>query len=267
MGLTDRMNELRSGYAVDVTEKRAAMHHVLRMPKSYVGKFRARHPRGEEILMEQVHGTLERVREFSEDVREGKRAGCTGRVLRNVICIGIGGFYYGPECVYEALRGDEAAAGAAERKGRRLRFLANIDPVDFDLCTRDLDPEETLVIVMSKSFATAETMQNARSVKRWFVRSLCGREEQGKNDCTIRNNGRNNKKHLRQRQRNYRSTNSLQTLLRHHHVLFFRCQIRDRSNPHISHLGLGRWPFLCLVSRGHAATLHPLFVQRDEAIS
>jgi len=194
MGLTDRMNELRSGYAVDVTEKRAAMHHVLRMPKSYVGKFRARHPRGEEILMEQVHGTLERVREFSEDVREGKRAGCTGRVLRNVICIGIGGFYYGPECVYEALRGDEAAAGAAERKGRRLRFLANIDPVDFDLCTRDLDPEETLVIVMSKSFATAETMQNARSVKRWFVRSLCGREEQGKTiarsgttDVTTRN--------------------------------------------------------------------------------
>ncbi|KAL7462822.1 hypothetical protein ACHAXS_003196 [Conticribra weissflogii] len=183
MGLTDRMNELRSGFAVDVTEKRAAMHHVLRMPKSYVSKFRARHPRGEEILMEQVHGTLERVKEFSKEVRVGKRVGCTGRVLRNVICIGTGGSFYGPECVYEALRGDEAARKAVEGKRRNLRFLANIDPVDFDLCTRDLDPEETLVIVASKSFATAETMQNARSVRRWLVRSLCGMAGQGETNA------------------------------------------------------------------------------------
>jgi len=87
-----------------------------------------------------------------------------------VIAVGIGGSQLGPEFVNEALRGDAAAAKGAE--GRQLRFLANVDPVDFELCTRDLDPTETLMVVISKTFTTAETMLNARTAKKWLVDGL-----------------------------------------------------------------------------------------------
>ena len=109
---------------------------------------------------------------FSDDVRLGNILGCTGKQLKNVVCIGIGGSHAGPEAVYEALRGDEAASKAVEGRGSTLRFIANVDPVDFDLNCRDLNPEETLIIVTSKSFTTAETMQNVRTARRWLVRIL-----------------------------------------------------------------------------------------------
>ena len=95
-------------------------------------------------------------------------------LTRNIAAsIGVGGNFSGPEAVYEALRVDEAASKASEGRGAKLRFCANVDPVDFHLCTRDFDPGETLVIITSKSFTTSETMQNARLTRRWLVQKLC----------------------------------------------------------------------------------------------
>ena len=176
MGLTERIHDMRSGYNVNFTEGRAVMHHVLRLPKGY--DFKARHPQGDEILG-QVHSALDRVETFSEDVREGRIRGCTGKKFKNIVCIGIGGAHSGPEAIYEALRGDADASKAAEGRGAKLLFIANIDPVDFDLCTRELNPDETLFIVNSKSFETAETTQNARTARRWLVRNICAKSENG----------------------------------------------------------------------------------------
>jgi len=172
MGLTDRMNEMRSGMNINFTERRAVMHHVLRMPRTY--DYKVFHPQGD-VLLEQVHSTLDRIASFSEELRAGNIRGCTGLELKHIVVIGIGGTHAGPEAVYDALRGDADASRAAEaRRGATLRFVANVDPVDFDLHCRDLDPRETLVIVTSKSFTTAETMQNARTARRWMVKTILG---------------------------------------------------------------------------------------------
>ena len=179
MGLTDRMNEMRSGMNVNYTERRPVMHHVLRMPRGY--DFKAIHPQGDAILAS-THAVLDQIARFSEDVRQGRARGCTGAALTNVVCVGVGGAHSGPEAVYEALRGDAAAARAAAAAGEgrdgggapTLRFVGNADPVDFDLNCRDLDPSATLVVVTSKAFETAETRQNARAARRWLVRALRG---------------------------------------------------------------------------------------------
>jgi len=103
-------------------------------------------------------------------VRTGEHVGVSGKRLKNYLSIGIGGSQLGPEFVAEALRADESAARAAE--GRKLCFLGNVDPVDFTLCTRDLDPEETLIIVVSETFSTAETVLNAKTARDWLLRGL-----------------------------------------------------------------------------------------------
>lgn len=117
-----------------------------------------------------VHAVLDRIAAFAGDVREGRARGVTGKPITSVVSIGIGGSYLGVEFVYEALRREGTAAAAAE--GRRLRFLANVDPVDVARALEGLDPETTLVIVISKTFTTAETMLNARTARDWLVRSL-----------------------------------------------------------------------------------------------
>jgi glucose-6-phosphate isomerase len=107
----------------------------------------------------QVHGVLDGIRRFSDQVRSGKLKGATGKKLTDVVTIGIGGSYLGPEFVAEALRTDPACAKAAV--GRRLRFLANVDPIDVARALDGLDPATTLAVVVSKTFTTAETMLNA----------------------------------------------------------------------------------------------------------
>jgi len=170
MGLTERMNDMRNGTIVNVTERRGAMHHVLRMPRGY--NYGLRHPKGNAILGE-VHDALGRIETYSNDVRDGSILGCTGRPLKNVVCICVGGSHTGTEAVYEALRGD-AAAASARSPGSSVRFVADVDPVDFDLNVRGLDPEETLFVVASKSFASPDTMHNACEARRWLVSALCG---------------------------------------------------------------------------------------------
>ncbi|CAK9001008.1 Glucose-6-phosphate isomerase [Durusdinium trenchii] len=160
VNLKVQITAMASGKFINTTENRAVMHIALRAPK------------GEKILVgdvdvvPEVHEVLDRIYDFADRVRSGKHAGATGKKLTNVISIGIGGSYLGPEFVHEALRTDEAGAAAAE--GRSLRFLANVDPVDVKRALEGLDPESTLVVVVSKTFTTAETMLNARTVSRWL---------------------------------------------------------------------------------------------------
>jgi len=124
-------------------------------------------------VVQAVRGVLERVYDFADRVRSGAWTGCTGKRLVNVVSIGIGGSYLGPEFVYEALRFAPRAREAGE--GRALRFLANVDPVDVARALSGLDPEQTLVVVVSKTFTTAETMLNARTVRAWLEERLAGK--------------------------------------------------------------------------------------------
>jgi glucose-6-phosphate isomerase len=162
--LPRKLAAMASGEKVNTTEHRAALHIALRAAK------------GQRIMVDgadavaQVHEVLARIKAFSDEVRGGKRKGATGKPLTDVISIGIGGSYLGPEFVFEALRTDPACAKAAA--GRRLRFLANVDPIDVARQLEGLDPARTLVVVVSKTFTTAETMLNARTVRAWLIKAL-----------------------------------------------------------------------------------------------
>ncbi|KAI9994241.1 hypothetical protein PInf_016809 [Phytophthora infestans] len=155
--LKKKLQAIASGEHVNATEDRAVMHMALRAPKT------------EKIVVDghdvvpDVHEVLDAIRAFTSNVRDGK-------LLKNVISIGIGGSYLGPEFVFESLRYEPVAKAAAE--GRNLRFLANVDPVDVARATSGLNPEETLVVVVSKTFTTAETMLNARTLRKWLVDDL-----------------------------------------------------------------------------------------------
>ena len=165
-GVPSAMGRMMSGKECNPTEGRSVLHTALRCPK---GSAPIENKDGADVVP-QVHGVLQRIAEFSAKVRSGDHLGATGEKLSSVIVIGIGGSYLGPEFVVDALRWDsEASAGAA---GRTLRFLANVDPVDFAKATAGLDPKTTLVCVISKTFTTAETMVNARSAREWLVGSL-----------------------------------------------------------------------------------------------
>lgn len=169
VGFTDKRNSMREGAKINATEGRSVLHHALRMPKGYEYSI---NPDGKTIL-DDVHTVRDKIEAFTNKVRAGEFVGATGKQLKNFVCVGIGGSQLGPEFVSEALRADATAAEASS--GRTLRFLANVDPVDFELCTRDLDPEETLIVVISKTFTTAETMLNARTAKKWMLDGLAAK--------------------------------------------------------------------------------------------
>lgn len=114
-----------------------------------------------------VHAVLKRISAFSEKIRSEELRGFSDKALRNTLIIGIGGSYLGPEFVFEALKTDGSSRKGAE--GRKLKFLANVDPIDFNRAMEDLDIEETLVVINSKTFTTAETMLNARTVRNFII--------------------------------------------------------------------------------------------------
>jgi len=120
-------------------------------------------------MSKEIHGVRERIKEFSDLVRSGSTKGFSGKDITTVCAIGIGGSYLGPEFVYEALR--KSTAGRSSSKGKTLKFLANVDPIDFERATEDLDCESTLFIIVSKTFSTAETMLNARQARE-FIRKF-----------------------------------------------------------------------------------------------
>jgi len=157
--VAERRDAMFRGEMINVTEKRAVLHVALRAPK------------GESIVVDgtdvvpEVHAVLERMAEFSNRVRRGEWRGHTGKAIRNVINIGIGGSDLGPVMEYEALK-------AYSDRSITFRFVSNVDGTDFFEATHDLDPAETLFIVCSKTFTTLETMTNAQTARRWSVEGL-----------------------------------------------------------------------------------------------
>jgi glucose-6-phosphate isomerase len=158
-GLRPRIDAMFRGEKINVTEKRAVLHVALRAPKQH-----SIIVDGENIVP-QVHAVLAKMADFSNRVRSGEWTGYTGKPIRNVINIGIGGSDLGPVMAYEALR-------HYSRRDLVFRFVSNIDGTDFAEATRDLDAEETLFIVSSKTYTTLETMTNARTARDWALKTL-----------------------------------------------------------------------------------------------
>jgi len=163
-GVEERRASMFRGEHINVSEDRAVLHVALRMPRE-----RSLIVDGVDVVKE-VHGTLDRMSAFAERVRDGEWRGHTGKTIKNVVNIGIGGSDLGPVMAYEALR-------HYSRREMTFRFVSNIDGTDFVECTRDLDPQETLFIISSKTFTTLETMTNARSAREWALAGLGGEEE------------------------------------------------------------------------------------------
>ena len=163
-GLRARIDAMFRGEKINVSEKRAVLHIALRAPK------------GQSILVDgedvvpQVHSVLDRMADFSNRVRGGVWLGHTGKPIRNVINIGIGGSDLGPVMAYEALK-------HYSMRAMTFRFVSNVDGTDFVEATRDLDPAETLFLISSKTFTTLETMTNARSARAWSLAGLGGDEK------------------------------------------------------------------------------------------
>ena len=160
-GLRGRIEAMFRGDKINVTEKRAVLHVALRAPRGSSVTV------GGEDAVPRVHAVLDRMADFSNRVRSGEWKGYTGRRIRNVVNIGIGGSDLGPVMACEALR------HYADRN-MSFRFVSNIDATDFVEATRDLDPAETLFIVSSKTFTTLETMTNAESARGWLLNGLGG---------------------------------------------------------------------------------------------
>jgi glucose-6-phosphate isomerase len=164
-GLRTKIDGMLSGKHINITEDRSVLHVALRAPKTAAPLV----VDGQDVHKD-VHAVLDKISAFSERVRSGAHKGATGKPLTDVVSIGIGGSYLGLEYVYEALRKEKVASEGAT--GRRLRFLANVDPTDVSRALDGLNPETTLVLVISKTFTTAETMLNARTLRDWLVKGI-----------------------------------------------------------------------------------------------
>jgi glucose-6-phosphate isomerase len=162
-GVVERREAMFRGEHINVSEDRAVLHVALRMPRE-----RSLVVDGENVV-KQVHETLDRMAAFCERVRSEEWRGHTGKPIRNVVNIGIGGSDLGPVMAYEALR-------HYSRREMSFRFVSNVDGTDFAESTRDLDPEETLFVISSKTFTTLETMTNARTAREWALAGLGGDE-------------------------------------------------------------------------------------------
>ncbi len=163
-GLRTRIDAMFRGEKINITEKRAVLHVALRAPKgtSIVVD-------GEDVVP-QVHAVLDKMTDFSNRVRNGEWKGHTGKRIRNVINIGIGGSDLGPVMAYEALK-------HYSDRAMTFRFVSNIDGTDFAEAVRDRDPSETLFIISSKTFTTLETMTNAHTARAWSVKAFGGEEK------------------------------------------------------------------------------------------
>jgi len=160
--LKGKMNGMVTGEKINFTEDRAVLHTALRAGRDQIGTIFVD---GMDVVKE-IHDVLDQIKYFTETVRSGIIRGYTGKRLRNVISVGIGGSYLGPEFLHECLKTE--TEGINSSLGYTLRFLSNVDPVDVERACADLDPEETLIIVISKTFTTAETMLNARAMRQWL---------------------------------------------------------------------------------------------------
>ncbi len=158
-GLRQRIDAMFNGEHINSTEQRAVLHTALRAPE------------GEQVIVDgidivaEVHAVLERMAAFTDQLYSDQWTGYTGKRIRNIINIGIGGSDLGPVMAYEALRN-------YSRRDMNFRFVSNVDGTDFKEATRDINPEETLFIVCSKTFTTTETLANAHSAREWVLDEL-----------------------------------------------------------------------------------------------
>lgn len=160
VGLEERRDAMYSGVHINTTEDRAVLHTALRRPESDKGKFVVD---GQDTVAD-VHGVLDRMFAFAERVRSGEWKGVSGKAIKHVVSVGIGGSDLGPVMVYEALKSNLGDIDCT--------FISNIDPNDMAEKVKGLDPETTLVVVVSKTFTTLETITNAREVKAWLLDGL-----------------------------------------------------------------------------------------------
>jgi glucose-6-phosphate isomerase len=158
-GLPEHREAMFRGDHINVSENRAVLHTALRLPADATLVVD-----GQDVVAE-VHGVLARMRDFSERVRSGEFKGYTGKRIKNVINVGIGGSDLGPVMAYEALK-------HYSQRDITFRFVSNVDSTDFVEATRDLSADETLFIISSKTFGTLETLTNAESAKEWVVSAL-----------------------------------------------------------------------------------------------
>ncbi|MBM6989420.1 MAG: glucose-6-phosphate isomerase, partial [Olsenella umbonata] len=161
VGLEERRAAMFSGVHINTTEDRAVLHTALRRPASDAGKLIVD---GQDCVKD-VHEVLDRMYAFADSVRSGEWKGVTGKKIETVVSIGIGGSDLGPVMVYEALK-PYADAGIS------VRYVSNIDPNDMAEKVKGLDPETTLVVIVSKTFTTLETMTNAREARTWLLEGL-----------------------------------------------------------------------------------------------
>jgi glucose-6-phosphate isomerase len=158
-GLRGRIDAMFRGEVINITEHRPVLHIALRAPRDASIMVDGKN------VVKDVHEVLDRMSLFCDRVRSGKWVGHTGKRIRNVVNIGIGGSDLGPVMAYEALR-------HYSRRDMTFRFVSNVDATDFVEATHDLDPEETLFIVASKTFTTLETMTNAHTAREWALQKL-----------------------------------------------------------------------------------------------
>jgi glucose-6-phosphate isomerase len=180
-GLRDRIDAMFRGEKINVTEGRAVLHVALRAPKneSIVVD-------GRDVVPE-VHAVLDKMADFADRVRGGAWKGYTGKRIKNVVNIGIGGSDLGPVMAYEALK-------HYSDRGLTFRFVSNVDGTDFAEATIDLDPAETLFLVASKTFTTLETMTNARTARAWCLNALRDESAVAKHFVAISTNAHEVKK-------------------------------------------------------------------------
>ncbi|CAI9116730.1 OLC1v1017959C1 [Oldenlandia corymbosa var. corymbosa] len=162
--LKQKIDLMFKGEKINSTENRSVLHVALRAPRDAVVNSDGKN------VVPDVWNVLDKIQNFSERVRNGTWVGATGKPLKDVIAIGIGGSFLGPLFVHTALQTDPEAIKYAS--GRQLRFLANVDPIDVARNISGLNPETTLVVVVSKTFTTAETMLNARTLREWISSAL-----------------------------------------------------------------------------------------------
>ena len=176
-GLRDRMDAMYRGDAINVTEQRAVLHVALRSAK------------GQSIVVDgqnvvpEVHAVLDKMDSFCQRVRSGEWKGHTGKRIRNVVNVGIGGSDLGPSMAYDALR-------HYSQRDINFRFVSNVDGTDLQEAIRDLDPAETLFIIASKTFTTQETLTNARSARDWCLSTLSDKAAVAKHFVAVSTNAK-----------------------------------------------------------------------------
>src|SRR5882724_7365983 len=175
-GVAERRDALFAGERINVTEDRAVLHVALRAPKGQRIEFE-----GEDVVPK-VHEVLDRMSDFADRVRSGEWQGHTGKRIRSVVNIGIGGSDLGPVMAYEALR-------HYTQRDLTFRFVSNVDGTDLSEAIRDLDPSETSFIVSSKTFTTLETMTNALTARQWALKQLSDEKAVAKHFAAVSTNG------------------------------------------------------------------------------